>query len=30
MAENNTIAAFLISRGANAVLSFLPNENGWR
>jgi hypothetical protein len=28
-AQNNTIAAFLVARGMNAVLSFLPNENGW-
>ena len=28
-AENNTIAAFLVARGKNAVLSLLPNENGW-
>ena len=28
-AQNNTIAAFLLARGKNAVLSFLPNENGW-
>ena len=28
-AENNTIAAFLIARGKNAVISLLPNENGW-
>eukprot|EP01043_Picozoa_sp_COSAG02_P022427 COSAG02_NODE_1166_length_14154_cov_19.442191_5_plen_179_part_00 len=28
-AQNNTIAAFLLARGRNTVLSFLPNENGW-
>ena len=27
--QNNTIAAFLLARGRNTVLSFLPNENGW-
>jgi hypothetical protein len=28
-AQNNTVAAFLLARGRNTVLSLLPNENGW-